>query len=100
MDGKTLVNAPKGLVSFDGPRLVRYGEATRFLWGDETSGQVADVIYGRNAKIGALTYRLKPGGFFRSSQTWKSYFDQHRYYYVVEGELTIQDPGSGDVAVA
>lgn len=100
MEMKTPVNAPKGVVPFDRARLVRYAEATRFLWGDETSGQVADVIYGRNEKIGALTFRLKPGGFFRSSDTWKSYFDQHRYYYVVQGELTIQDPGSGDVAVA
>lgn len=100
MSQPKLVNAPKGVVPFDQAKLVRYAEATRFLWGDETSGQVADVIYGRNERIGALTFRLKPGGFFRSSETWKSYFNQHRYYFVVSGELTIHDPGSGEVAVA
>ncbi|MGQ0486705.1 MAG: cupin domain-containing protein [Hyphomicrobiales bacterium] len=94
------INAPRGVVSFDRAKMVRYSDATRFLWGDEQSGQVADVIYGRNQRIGALTFKLKPGGFFRSSDTWKSYFDQHRYYFVVQGELTIHDPESGETAVA
>jgi len=93
-------NAPKGVIPFDHARVVRYAEASRFLWGDEKSGRVADVIYGRNEKIGTLIYKLKPGGFFRSSDTWKSIYDQHRYYYVVQGELTVQDPESGDIAVA
>lgn len=100
MDQPKPINAPKGVAAFDKAKVVRYGDATRFLWGDDASGQVADVIYGRNEKIGALTYRLKPGGFFRSSETWKSYFDQHRYYFVVQGELTIHDPESGEVAIA
>jgi len=100
MAEQLLVNAPKGVVPFDRPRLVKYAHASRFLWGDKKSGQVADVIYGRNNKIGALTFKLKPGGFFRSSDTWKSFFDQHRYYYVVQGELTIQDPETGEIAVA
>lgn len=95
-----LVNAPKGVASFDGPQLVRRGEAARFLWGDAKSGQVADLIYGRNARISALIFKLCPGGLFRSSDTWKSYFDQHRYYYVLKGQLTIQDPQSGEVQTA
>jgi quercetin dioxygenase-like cupin family protein len=93
-------NAPKGVVSFKGPTLVRYKDATRFLWGDRKSGEVADVIYGRNEVIGTLIYKLKPGGFFRSSDTWKSYFDQDRFYYVLKGEIAVQDPTTGDVAVA
>jgi gentisate 1,2-dioxygenase len=100
MSDQKPVNSPKGVAAFDKAQLVRYADAARFLWGDEKSGQVADIIYGRNAAISALVFKLKPGGFFRSSDTWKSYFDQHRYYYVVQGELTIQDPSSGDVAVA
>lgn len=100
MEQPKMINAPRGVASFDQTKLVRHADATRFLWGDEQSGQVADVIYGRNQRIGALTFKLKPGGFFRSSDTWKSYFDQHRYYFVVQGELTIHDPESGEVAVA
>lgn len=100
MGSQVSLNAPRGVAAFDRAQLVRAGDASRFLWGDETSGQVADIIYGRNSAISALVFKLKPGAFFRSSDTWKSYFDQNRYYYVVKGELTIQDPSSGEVAVA
>jgi quercetin dioxygenase-like cupin family protein len=93
-------NAPKGVMSFKGPTVVRHKEATRFLWGDRKSGEVADVIYGRNEVIGTLIYKLKPGGFFKSSETWKSYFDQDRFYYVLKGEIAVQDPETGDVAIA
>ena len=41
-------NAPKGLKPLKGPMVVRHREAARFLWGDGKSGEVADVIYGRN----------------------------------------------------
>jgi quercetin dioxygenase-like cupin family protein len=93
-------NAPKGLKPLTGPMVVRHREAARFLWGDEKSGEVADVIYGRNEVIGTLLFKLKPGGYFRSSDTWKSFFDQDRFYYVVKGEIAVQDPETGEVAVA
>src|SRR5882724_8475461 len=93
-------NAPKGVRMLKGPTLVRYAEATRFLWGDKDSGQVADVIYGRNEVIGALMFILRPGAYFKSSNSWKSFFNQNRYYYVLKGELTIQDPETGEVSVA
>lgn len=93
-------NAPKNVTPFEGPTLVRHAEASRFLWGDEQSQQVSDLIYGRSAGIGALVFKLKPGGFFHSSDTWKAFFDQHRFYYVLSGELTIQDPQSGEVLTA
>jgi quercetin dioxygenase-like cupin family protein len=96
----TPTNAPKGVAAFDRPQLVKHQDAARFLWGDAKSGQVADLIYGRNTRISALIFKLKPGGFFRSSDTWKSFFDQHRYYYVIKGQLTIQDPQSGEVVTA
>jgi quercetin dioxygenase-like cupin family protein len=93
-------NAPKNLRIFKGPTQVRYREATRFLWGDKTSGEVADVIYGRNDVLGTLIYKLKPGGYFRSSDEWKSWFDQNRFYLVLKGELAVQDPATGEIAVA
>lgn len=93
-------NAPKHVTPFKGPTLVRYREASRFLWGDAKSGQIADVIYGRNEAVGTLIYKLKPGGYFKSSDSWKAFFDQHRFYYVLKGEVTVQDPESGEVAVA
>lgn len=80
--------------------MVAYRDAVRFLWGDEESHFVPDLVYGRGDRIGGLIYRLAPGELFRSSKTWRPIYNQHRYYYVVEGELTIHDPETGDVAVA
>ena len=93
-------NAPKGVVSFKGPTVVRYKDAARFLWGDNKSGEVPDVIYGKNDVIGTVIFKLKPGGYFKSSDTWKSFYNQDRFYYVLKGEIAIQDPLSGEIAVA
>ncbi len=93
-------NAPKGVTPFKGPTLVRHKDASRFLWGDGKSGEIADVIYGRSATIGTLVFKLKPGGYFKSSDGWKSFFDQHRFYYVLKGEIAVQDPETGEIAVA
>jgi quercetin dioxygenase-like cupin family protein len=100
MTSDTPKNAPKGLKPLKGPMVVRHREAARFLWGDATSGEVADVIYGRNKVIGTLLFKLRPGGYFKSSDTWKSFFDQDRFYYVVKGEVAVQDPETGEIAVA
>ena len=82
------------------PPVVRHRDAARFLWGDSKSGEIADVIYGRSAGIGTLVFKLKPGGYFKSSDGWKSFFDQHRFYYVLKGEIAVQDPETGEIAVA
>jgi mannose-6-phosphate isomerase-like protein (cupin superfamily) len=92
--------APKGVKRFDKPTLVRRADAVRFLWGDEKAHFVPDLIYGRGDRIAGLIFKLSPGEYFRSSDTWRTMYDQDRYYYVVSGELTIQDPETGDVAVA
>lgn len=100
MAEQKLVQAPKDVRYFKEPMLVRYHEATRFLWGDEESQQVSDIIYGRGDRIASLTFSLAPGGYFKSSKAWKPLFDQHRFYYVVQGSLAIHDPERGEVAVA
>ncbi|MFA4964613.1 MAG: cupin domain-containing protein [Thermoleophilia bacterium] len=82
------------------PTLMRRDEATRFLWGDEESHQVSDLVYGRGERIAALVFSLRPGEHFGMSKAWKPMYDQHRFYYVVEGQLAIHDPETGEVAVA
>jgi quercetin dioxygenase-like cupin family protein len=84
----------------DEPMLVREFEATRVLWGDTDSGQVSDLVYGRGERISGFIYLLGPGHWFGASKTWKPLYDQHRFYYVVQGTLAIHDPESGEVAVA
>lgn len=83
-----------------GPTLMRREDAEMFLWGDEESHQVSDLVYGRGEKISALVFSLRPGEHFGRSKAWKPLYDQHRFYYVVEGQLAIHDPETGDVAVA
>jgi quercetin dioxygenase-like cupin family protein len=85
---------------FRGPIAVRRSDGQRFLWGDEQSGQVADVIYGRGERISAVTFSLGPGHWFGASEAWKPLYDQHRFYYVVQGTLAIHDPETGDAVVA
>jgi mannose-6-phosphate isomerase-like protein (cupin superfamily) len=100
MNESAPIQAPRGVRKFDRPTLVRRSEAVRFLWGDEESHFVSDLIYGRGDRIAGLIYRLGPGELFRTSKTWRPYFDQDRFYFVIQGELTIQDPETGDVATA
>jgi gentisate 1,2-dioxygenase len=97
--GKVL-QAPKGVRKLEEPTLIRYSEAVRFLWGDEKSGQVSDWIYGSGARIASFMFSLRPGAYFKLSDTWKPLYDQHRLYYVYQGNLVIHDPEHGDVAVA
>ena len=82
------------------PMLVRQWEATRFLWGDPESGQVSDLIYGRGERISGVIFTLGPGHWFGASKAWKPLYDQHRFYYLVQGSLAVHDPESGEVAVA
>lgn len=82
------------------PMLVRRAEAAPFLWGDEESGQIADLIYGRGHRISAVSFKLGPGHSFGSSSAWKPLYDQHRFYYVCRGAIAIHDPETGEVAVA
>jgi gentisate 1,2-dioxygenase len=94
------IQAAKGVKPLVGPTLIRYEEATRFLWGDEESHQVSDWVYGGGARTSSFMYSLRPGEYFKSSKMWKPLYDEHRLYYVYQGSLAIHDPVSGEVAVA
>jgi hypothetical protein len=90
----------RSLRHFKEPMLVTHAEAARFLWGDEESQHVSDLVYGRDDRLSSVTFALSPSGYFKASKAWKPLYDQHRFYYVVEGSLAIHDPERGEVAVA
>lgn len=94
------IQAPKDVRLLKEPTVLRYSEGTRFLWGDEQSHQVADVIYGRGERISPVMYSLRSGEYFKNSATWRPHYHQDRFYFVVQGQLAIHDPESGEVAVA
>ena len=100
MSNEKVIQKPKGLKALQEPAVIRYEEATRFLWGDEESGLVSDFIYGGGSRISSFMYSLRPGGSFRFSKTWKPKYDEHRLYYVIQGALVGHEPESGQVAVA
>ena len=49
------IQKPRGPIKeLKGPTVVRYDEATRFLWGDSEGGQVNDLIYGGGRRISSF----------------------------------------------
>lgn len=100
MSNDKLIQKPKGVKELKGPTVIRFEEATRFLWGDEESGEVSDFIYGGGTRISSFMYALRPGASFRWSETWKPLYNQQRLYYVYQGSLVGHEPESGQIAVA
>jgi quercetin dioxygenase-like cupin family protein len=98
-DGNSL-QSPKNVQHLDKATLIRFEEATRFLWGDEESGRVSDWVYGSGKRIAAFMFSLRPGAYFRHSRQFKTYYEQQRLYYVYQGQITIHNPESGQVAEA
>ena len=76
-----------------------YEDATRFLWGDEESGQVADWIYASTDLIHMLVYALAPGGRCLHSDTHRTVFGADVTYFVLEGTLVLANPERGEVKV-
>lgn len=84
------------------PVLVRRSEATRSLWGDEESGQIADLFYGHGEQLSGVIFSLGPGHRVGASEKWKPVpMDyEHRFFYVLRGTLATHNPETGDIAVA
>ena len=46
-----------------------------------------------------VTVTLPPGGYFRSSDQHRAFFDTHECLYVLQGEYTCQNPETGETKV-
>jgi quercetin dioxygenase-like cupin family protein len=89
--------APSPRPTFEGPTLVRREEATRYLWGDEQSGTVADLIYVSSSEIHALVFMLPPGGAFRHSPEFRTVFGADEVLHVLTGTMLLANPETGEV---
>ena len=89
---------PSPRPSFDRPTAVTSESATRYLWGDDESGVVADLIYTSSQSIHALVFMLPPGGAFRHSPEFRTVFGADELLYVLEGTMLLADPETGEVA--
>jgi phosphoglycolate phosphatase-like HAD superfamily hydrolase len=75
MASQNPVQDPRSPRYFKEPALVPHTEAVRFLWGDDESRHLADLVYGRGHRISSVTFTLSPGGYFRASR-WNSVIDR------------------------
>src|SRR5438477_3370513 len=86
--------------TFDTPTLVRRDDVALQVWGDEESGEVADAIDISNEKIHLMVFTMPPGGGFTHSAEFRTVFDADELYYVLSGELVLNNPETGEVHVA
>lgn len=71
--------------------------ASRHLWGDKESGEVADWIYVSSDKIHQLVFGLPPRGWFKHSDSFRTIFGADVLYYVMTGVMVIANPETGEV---
>ena len=85
--------------TFDAATVVRRRDTAHHVWGDTESGLVTDRVYVSSADLHVLEFSLEPGGGFRHSATNKTVFAADVMYCVLEGELVLVEPQTGEVRV-
>lgn len=89
--------APSPRPTFDGPASIPYRQVTRHLWGEPDAGEVSDWIYASTDKIHQLRFGLAPGGSFRHSESFRTVFAADEVLYVLQGQMVIANPETGEV---
>jgi mannose-6-phosphate isomerase-like protein (cupin superfamily) len=88
---------PSPRPSFSRPTHLRFDDVTRYVWGDDQAGEVADWIYVSTDKIHHLVWELPVGGAFRHSAEFRTIFGADVIYYVLDGTMQIANPETGEV---
>ena len=86
--------------TYDAPTFIAKESRALQIWGDDESGEVADAIYVSNEKIHMMVFTMPPGGGFRHSGEFRTFFDADELYYVLSGELVMNNPETGEVHLA
>ena len=89
--------SPSPRPTFDGPALISAQSVTRHIWGDETSGEVADWIFASTDLIHCLVFGLAPGGSFTHSPEYRTVFGADEVLTVLSGTLVLANPEVGEV---
>jgi len=84
----------------DKSTLVRAGDTSLLLWGDEKTGFVNDQFHAQSKQLILVTISMPPGRRFHHSETNKPVYTGHTGLYVLEGQYTVQYPDTGEVRVA
>jgi quercetin dioxygenase-like cupin family protein len=89
--------SPSPRPTFDGPAHIPFQSVTRHLWGDVTSGEVADWIYVSSSEIHQLVFGLPVGGKFLHSDKYRTVFAADEVLHVLSGVMVIANPETGEV---
>lgn len=81
---------------FDQAVSVRYDEAVMHLWGDNEAGYVADRIYVSSDLIHLIEFTLPPRARFTHSDDNRTVFAADEVMHVVEGEMLLVNPETGE----
>ena len=75
-------------------------EAAMHLWGDEEAGYVGDRIYVSSELIHLIEFTLPPRARFTHSDLNRTVFAADEVLHVVEGEMLLVNPETGEAARA
>lgn len=85
---------------YDRATAIPYDQAVLHLWGDAESGYVGDRIYVSSSLIHLIEFSLRPGARFTHSEDNRTIFAADEVLHVVEGEMLLVNPQTGETVVA
>jgi quercetin dioxygenase-like cupin family protein len=91
---------PSPRPTFDRPTAIPRGRAQRHVWGDPESGEILDWIYVSSEKIHQLLFEIPVAGQFTHSDAHRTVFGADEVLYLVEGDVAVADPETGEVVRA
>lgn len=92
--------SPSPRPNFNRPTLITRQDVTRYIWGDQESGRVADWIYVSTDLIHLLQFGLPAGGRFTHSPEFRTVFAADEVLFVTEGSMVLANPETGEVVEA
>ena len=80
-----------------GPRLIRYADTRKVVWGDPAVGYLADWFYVRNEKLQVNIFGMPPGGRAGHSADANAIFGADEAFYLLQGEMLLGNPQTGEL---
>lgn len=82
--------------TYDVPTRLSASDNVRHIWGDAKSGFVIDRVHLSSDKLHVLEFALPPGGRFGHSRENPTIFAADELLYVLDGDLLLSDPSTGE----
>lgn len=84
-------------LTFDRPTRITREQTTKHVWGDDVSGQTTDWIYVSTEEASQIVFGMPVGGRFGQSDDFKDVYDSDILWRVLDGELVVLNPETGEV---